>query len=157
MNGARHALPAALLLLACGGGAPTPRTAQDGDDDEEVPPHAVALRFEDAGTDARGTPHTAVALVRIAPDGGRTVTALGEETGACYHRDAPNALIAGRCWWAGAGARYVVRREGDAVVALRADVDEMTGEGELAEVGRLEIPADAELQVLAPGNDRGRP
>lgn len=148
MSAQQHVLPAVVMFLAaCGGVTPAPERA---DEEERLPPYAVALRFEDAGTDEHETPYTAVSLVRIAPDGRRTVVALRREMGACFHEDASGTLAAARCWWAGAGARYVVRREDDAVAAARAEVDEMTGEGPLEEVGRVEVPRDAELRVLAP-------
>jgi len=44
-----------------------------------------------------------------------------------------------------------VRRDGDAVIALRADVDEMTEDAALEETARVEVPRAARLQVLAPG------
>lgn len=139
-------------LSACGGAPPPVETAEE--EDGPPPTYAIALRLEDAGTDAQDTPHTAVSLVRIAPDGARTVADLREEIGACYHVEGgPDVLMTARCWWAGEGGRYVVRREGDAVIALRADVQEETGEAELTEVGRVDVPADAELQVLAPGRE----
>lgn len=140
----------ALALVACGGAATPVRGAEDARD-EPPPRYGVALRFEDAAEDEHGTPHTRVSLVRIAPDGERTVSELATEVGACFHQSAPGALIAARCWWAGEGAAYQVRRAGDAIVALRAEVHEETGAGEPAEVARLEIPREAELDVLAPG------
>ncbi|HJL16865.1 MAG TPA: hypothetical protein RMH99_14470 [Sandaracinaceae bacterium LLY-WYZ-13_1] len=141
----------ALFAAACGGAGTRP-PERPAAEDEEPAAHAVALRFEDAGTDAQDMPHTGVRLVHIAPDGARTVVALSEETGACYHTEAVEALISARCWWAGEGARFIVRREGDAVVAHRAEVHEETGARDLVEAGRVEIPEDAPLQILAPGN-----
>lgn len=138
----------ATLLLACAGcGAPAAPVEAPGDD-EPPPRYAVALRFEEEAPSAEGTPRTRVSLVRITPEGERTVRALRTEDGACYHRPAPGALIAGVCWWAGAGARYVVRRDGDAILALRADANEEGGYGDLAELARLDVPADAELDLL---------
>ena len=119
-------------LLGCGAATPPPETPED---EAEGPPpsYAVALRFADAGADENETPQTRVLLVRIAPDGERV------------------ALILARCWWAGAGARYEVRREGDAVIARRAGVDEMEGDQTLEEAARVEVPESARLEVLAPG------
>jgi hypothetical protein len=42
----------------------------------------------------------------------------------------------------------VVLRRGDAIVALRAEADEESGYGELEELASLEVPEDAELDVL---------
>ncbi|MEQ8455454.1 MAG: hypothetical protein RLO52_31415 [Sandaracinaceae bacterium] len=146
----RVLLLSALLLAGCGAATPP---AEEPEEEAEAPPssYAIALRFADAGTDENETPHTRVLLVRIAPDGERVARDLGTETGACYHQDPADALIQARCWWAGAGARYEVRREGDAVIALRADVDEMTEDAALEETARVEVPRAARLQVLAPG------
>lgn len=150
MRARRGAWLATLLCLGCGASGPGAQTAED--EDEGPPPtYAIALRLEDAGPDENETPRTRASLVRIAPDGTRTVAALGEELGACYHQPAPGALIAARCWWGGAGARYVVRRVDDRVVALRADEDEMAGTAELEERGHVEVPEEARLEVLTPG------
>jgi hypothetical protein len=111
-------------------------------------PYAVALRLEEAEEDAEGTPHTRVSLVRITPEGVRTVETLATEVGACYHQPRPGALMAARCWWAGVGSDYEVRRSGDAIVATRTEVDEETGAGAPSEVARLEVPSDAEVQVV---------
>lgn len=118
--------------------------------DEPPPRYGVALRFEDAEESEDGTPRTRVSLVRITPEGERTVSELATEPGACFHQPVRGALIAARCWWAGEGARYEVRRAGDEIVALRAEVHEETVAGEPIEVARLEVPRDAELDVLAP-------
>jgi hypothetical protein len=134
-----------LGLGACGAASPGPATEPTAAPPPR--PYAVALRLEEAGEDEQGTPHTRVSLVRISPDGVRTVETLRTEVGACYHQPRSGALLAARCWWAGFGAEYEVRRRGDAVVALRAEVEEI-GPGEPAEVARLEVPAGAELQVV---------
>ncbi|MFK7987108.1 MAG: hypothetical protein AB8I08_13875 [Sandaracinaceae bacterium] len=139
----------AAILSACGGQAPPPETPPPSNDDPVT--YAVALRFEDAGTDGDETPHTAVSLVRIAPDGQRRVVSLREETGACFADVASGAMLAGRCWWAGFGARYEVRREADAVVAYRADQDEEAADSPFVEVGRFELDRDADVEVLTPG------
>lgn len=144
-------LPLSLVsvLAACGGSTP-PVTSPSSSADDPVT-YAVALRFEDAGTDDDETPHTAVSLVRIAPDGQRRVVSLREETGACFADSATGAMLAGRCWWAGFGARYEVRREADAVVAYRADQDEEVPDSAFVEVGRFELDANADVEVLTPG------
>ena len=59
-------------------------------------------------------------------------------------------LIAARCWWAGHGSRYVVRRSEEAVVALRGEEHEESDEVELVEVGRIDLPEGALLRVLGP-------
>ncbi len=139
-----------ILLAGCGAATPPPEDPSDQDDGPET--FAVALRLEDAGATEDETPQTRVALVRIAPDGTRTLEELGVELGACWN-DAGQGevLIAARCWWAGAGARYEVVREGDAVIARRQGVDEMTEGGGWIEVGRVEIPEGARVQVLTAG------
>jgi len=142
---------ALLALVGCGGAAPPVEPPPT--DAEENETFAVALRLAEAGPDAEDTPHTRVSLVRIAPDGARHMEALRVETGACWHvGSGEDVLIAVRCWWAGAGAQYAVHRTGDAIVAHRRDVDEATDQaGAWEEIGRIEIPADAPLQVLTPG------
>ena len=141
-----------LSVMACGG-APPPVETADEEEDGPPPTYAIALRLADAGTDENETPRTPVSLVRIAPDDERTVAALRQEIGACYHVESTGALMTARCWWAGHGGTYVVRREGDSVVALRTDVHEEGAPATPEEVGRVEVPADAELQVLAPGRE----
>lgn len=137
------------LSLGCGGATPSPRGAEDEAESDAPPPtYAIALRLEDGGADEDDTPRTRVRLVRIAPDGERGVADLGEERAACYYREAPGALIAATCWWAGAGGTYEVRREDGAVVAYRTPTDEDTGSSAPVEAGRLEVPEGALLQVL---------
>lgn len=145
-----RAILVAVVLAACG--APAQSVEIEEPHAQEPPPrYAIALRLDDAEEREDGTPQTRVSLVRIRPDGERTVEALRTEPGACYHVDpGAGALIQVRCWWAGQGAMYAVRRSHDAVVALRADVDEEAGAGELEEVARVDVPDDAELDVLAP-------
>ena len=152
----RIALASSCFLFACGGATPAPEPASSSADGPST--YAIALHFGDGGTDESETPHTMVSLVRIAPDGERHVLDLHDEIGACYLEPASGALLAGRCWWGGAGARYEVRREGDAVVAYRADVDEMADEpAEFVEAGRIEVAEDADLEVLAPGRRSAAP
>lgn len=143
----RASLVFALALAACGGGT---RVIAPSEPEDEAPPrHAVALRFEEATPSPDGTPRTRVSLVRIAPSGQPHVSELGVERGACYHRDEPDALIAGVCWWPGAGARYVLRRQGDAIVVLRADAAENGASyGQLAPLTHVDVPAEAELDHL---------
>ena len=146
------AIALASLLCACGGAAPPPSSAADVDE-AEAPPEperwAIALRLQDGGTDDSETPHTQVSLVRISPDGERSVIELHDEVGACYPQPARGgALIATRCWWAGQGALWSVRREGDAVVAYRAVEPEEGAPPEPSEAGRLEVPEDAELDLV---------
>ena len=146
------------LTAGCGGAAPNPRGAEDEAESDAPPPtYAIALRLEDGGTDEDDTPHTRVRLVRIAPDGERAVADLGEERAACYYREAPGALIAATCWWAGAGGTYELRREGGAVVAYRTPTDEDAGSSAAAEAGRVDVPGDAVLQVLAPSGATSDP
>ncbi|MBX3275665.1 MAG: hypothetical protein KF729_35725 [Sandaracinaceae bacterium] len=150
-------LSCALVVLAGCGGAPT--SAPLGDEDEaggEAGPdtYAVALRLEEADPTEDESPRTRVALVRIAPGGERTLEELRVELGACWHEEqaaADHALVSARCWWAGAGARYLVTRQGDAVVAHRQELDELADDGPWEEAGRVALPEDAVLQVLAPG------
>lgn len=141
-----------LVLAGCGATSrpalgPEPEEASE---DEPPPTVAIALRLEDAGADENETPRTRVVLVAIAPDG-RSTAELGVETGACWHVAMDGALITARCWWAGAGAAYAVHREGESIVAHRRDVDEQSDEPQWRESGRLDLPQDAVLEVLAPG------
>lgn len=149
--------PFALLfcfLLGCGAASPRasiPDEPAERDEDEPPPTYAIALRLEDAGTREDDTPRTRVMLVAIAPGGDRTVNEVRVELGACWHDGSNDALITARCWWAGAGAVYAIRREGGAVVAHRRSADEASGERPWEEAGRVEIPEDAALQILLPG------
>lgn len=138
------------LGAACGGPAVAPRAADDAD--EEPIRYAIALRFEDGGVDAQtDTPHTRVLLVRIGPDGATEPHELSREPGVCQHETRRGALIAAQCWWAGAGARFTVVRRGERVVAERVALDEQAPSGEAREVGAVEVPEGAELDVVAPG------
>lgn len=146
-----------VALIGCGG-APPP-VEEPPTDAEQNETFAVALRLTEAGADADDTPHTRVSLVRIAPDGARHMEALHVETGACWHVGRSDAvLIAVRCWWAGAGAQYQVHRAGDSIIAERRAVDEATHQaGAWEEVGRIELPDGAPLQVLTPGGSSELP
>ena len=142
-----------LATSAVGCGAATPPVEEPSAGDRGPPSYGLALRLEDAGTTPDDTPHTQVTLVSIEPDGASELAALEVEPGACWHDTDPpeGVLIAVRCWWAGAGARYQVTRHGDQIIARRLAVDEQAGEAEWVEAGRIEIPANATLQVLRPG------
>jgi hypothetical protein len=144
-------IPAVIVLaIACGSAPPIVAPVEEAADPPRLH-HAIALRLEEGETDTNETPHTRVALVHIAPSGEREVHELGIEPGLCYHTELSDTLIAAECWWAGAGARFGLRRERSAVIALRVDVDEETGASEAREIVRVEIPRGAELDVLAPG------
>lgn len=138
----------ALLLVGCGASATPVETAED-EDDGPPPTFAVALRFEDGGG-GEESPRTLVRLVRIAPDGEREVADLGEEAGPCYLDPSGDALVGGRCWWAGTGVRYRVVRRGDRLVASRAEEDADEMPGEFVERGSLEVPSDARIDLLGP-------
>jgi len=124
-RGAFALLRSALVLLVgaagCGGAAPPPETAED-EADGPPPTFAVALRFEDASGGDEANPRTRVSLVRIAPDGEPTVVDLGEEVGP----------------------------EPERVVARRALEDEAEAPGTYEEVGEIELPLRARLQILTP-------
>ena len=144
------------LASACGAATPPPEDPTDEDDGPVT--YAIALRLEEAGPTDDETPQTRVALVRIAPDGERTLEELRVEQGACWAEAGQDpVLVTARCWWAGAGARYEVRREGDVVIARRQDLDEMAEDGAWTEAGRLDVPVSARLQVLAPGHHASLP
>ncbi|MEZ4335492.1 MAG: hypothetical protein R3B82_02595 [Sandaracinaceae bacterium] len=114
------------LASACGAATPPPEDPTDEDDGPVT--YAIALRLEEAGPTDDETPQTRVALVRIAPDGERTLEELRVEQGACWAEAGQDpVLVTARCWWAGAGARYEVRREGDVVIARRQDLDDGRG------------------------------
>lgn len=149
----------ALMLAGCGAAAPAPEEPEGPTSGEPPPTFAIALRLEDAGADENETPRTRVALVMIAPDGAREIAELRVELGACWHETTPDSMISARCWWGGAGARYEVHRDGGAVIARRAEIDEETGDtgvgrARFEEVGRVEVPPDAELHVVTPGGVR---
>jgi hypothetical protein len=141
--------PFLLVLTACGA-VPAPMPADS--EDALASPHryVIGLRLEEAPEDEAGTPHTRVSLVRISPEGVRTLESLGTEAGACYLEPRVGVLLAARCWWAGQGALYEVRRVGDEVVASRTEVDEMTGSGAPSEVARLAVPSGVQVRVLGP-------
>jgi len=138
-----------LALTACGAAVVHPAEPVEDNGPET---YAIALRLEEAGADDADTPRTRVTLVEIEPDGARTLEELHVEVGACWHdTNVTDVLIAARCWWGGAGARYVVVRDGDAVIARRRELDEDTGDAAWVEAGRVSLPPGADLQVLAPG------
>lgn len=147
MKRARLSILLALSCAACGA-ATVPVTEPSEPEAEPPPRYAVALRFEEGEPSPEGTPRTRVSLVRIAPGGERSVSELRVEDGACYHRDEPGVLIAGVCWWAGSGARYVIRREGESIIALRAEATGDDTYGELTELTRIDVPAEAALDLL---------
>ncbi|MGE0789978.1 MAG: hypothetical protein AB7S26_30165 [Sandaracinaceae bacterium] len=139
-------LTIASVATGCGG---SPPPLEDASDQEGEPiTYTIALRLEDAGEDAEGTPRTRVSLVRIAPDGNRTVVEGGEEPGPCYLVVEPDALTAARCWWAGAGSRYAVRRHGDALALERATEDADGAPGAYEARGSVELEDDARLELL---------
>jgi len=148
----RHFASLAILFVLASTGCGAAPVAPTGPVEESVeappPRYAIALRFEEEDPSEDGTPRTRVSLVRITPEGERGVHALRAELGACYYEPHPEALTAGVCWWAGAGARYVILRRGGEVVALRAEADEERGYGDLEELASVEVPEDAELDVL---------
>lgn len=155
-----RALPSALyalalmLLCGCGVGAtasPPPTTPEPPARPERL---AVALRFEDAGVDpATETPHTRVVLALVRESDGRTEThEVGVIDGACnYVTPTADALLAGSCWWAGAGANYdVVRRERVLLVRRIYEDEDQSEALPIETVLRLELPENAQLQVIAP-------
>jgi hypothetical protein len=113
-------LPAFVLLFALGcGGAPVPETAEP-DEEAPAPRLAVALRLVDEG-ESEGVPHTRVSFVRILEHGSTWTEELGVEPGACFAvPPGPSTLLAAECWWGPARARYVLRRDGDELVATRS-------------------------------------
>lgn len=136
-----------LVLLSAACGAATVTSPEEAPTEQEAR-YAIALRFQEASPSAGGDPRTRVSLVRISPEGERTVRELGTEAGACYLDPAPGALLSARCWWGEASARYVLERRGEAILALRGD----ESGAELREVLRLEVPEDAALDVLGGGS-----
>ncbi|MGF1468423.1 MAG: hypothetical protein ACFCGT_20050 [Sandaracinaceae bacterium] len=139
-------LPA--LLVGCGAGAVAPRDPSD--EEEEPPRYGLALRFTDGGETEEG-PRTRVQLVAIEPDGATTTDDVGVERGACFHQPPPaGALLAGRCWWVEGAVVFLVLRDGDAVVAARAPEESAGDPDAFREVGRVEVPADARLEIVSP-------
>lgn len=139
----------ALLLGACGGATSTGSTTPDAPRRECT----AALRFQEPGGERPlrddEMPRTAIHLVLICEDEALRVLPVSTEVGACFSEPASDgALLRARCWWAGQGAVVIVRRDGDRLEALRADVDEHTGTSTLERVVDLEIPANHTLQAL---------
>ncbi|WP_236606983.1 hypothetical protein [Sandaracinus amylolyticus] len=139
----------AALLAACGGATNVGTTTPEDAPRREC---TAALRFaepEVAQTSDEEMPRTAIGLVLICEDEPIQTVAIGTEVGACFNDEASEgALLRARCWWAGQGAIVVVRRNGEVLEVLRADVDEQTGIGELEPVTQLEIPANHVLHAL---------
>ena len=144
----RLALAVGRASIGCGAAPVTPIEPVEESAEAPPPRYAIALRFEEEDPSEDGTPRTRASLVRITPEGERSVHELRTELGACYYEPHPGALTAGVCWWAGAGARYVVLRRDDSIVALRAEAEEERGYGEPEELASVEVPEDAELDVL---------
>lgn len=143
---------AALLaaLAGCGGAGRPPTEPLPGDEEGEGPVVAVALRMAEAPTDEpTGTPQTRVLLVRIVPDEGRATEEVGTFQGACTPATPrEGAILEVRCWWAGFGAEVFVRRESDALVAYRIQLDEHAPAGVPEEVARMPLPDDARLDLI---------
>ncbi len=115
---------------------------------------AVALRFEDAGTDpTTDVPHTRVMLAVIRESDGRTEThEVRVVNGPCsFTAPTGGALTAGSCWWAGSGDNFEVVREGDEVLVRLAEVaEELDAPLPSVTALRVPLPASAQLQVVAP-------
>lgn len=151
----RRTLAAALtaLLCGCGGGAASSGPPSATPEPARVERIAVALRFEDAGVDARtDTPRTRVVLAVIRESDGRTEThAVGDVSGVCnYVTPTADALAAGSCWWAGSGANFDVVRRGRDVAVRRIVVDEESEPLAPEIVLSVELPESAQVQVIAP-------
>ncbi|AKF05362.1 hypothetical protein DB32_002511 [Sandaracinus amylolyticus] len=142
-------IASAALLVACGGATNAGSTTPVDAPRREC---TAALRFaepEVAQTSDEEMPRTAIALALICEDEPIRTVAIGTEVGACFNDEASDgALLRARCWWAGQGAIVVVRRNGEVLEVLRADVDEHTGAGALERVTQLEIPANHVLHTL---------
>jgi hypothetical protein len=143
-------LAAALFGTACGGATEKPPAEPEDPPEVHV---AVALRFVEQPEDPKTrTPRTRVQLVRIVErDGEKQTTDLGTYPGACMHADTSNGVVLrARCWWAGAGTRLVVVRDGRQLVVKRREVDEMTGASKPEELIRIDLPEGAVLDPIRP-------
>jgi hypothetical protein len=155
---------AVLVLSSCGSEPPARRT-------EPPAPttHAqctVTLRFEDESpADESGAPRatsivelprTRVTLVRICDPGGTETRVIGSEVGVCQFAEPAGALLRARCWWAGQGSEIAVERVLRDLVARRADTSDATGVGPWTDAAELELPVDAQVNVLGPATLPGR-
>lgn len=140
------------VLAACGGDPPD---GGRGTLIHEAPPEpapevAVGLRFEDAGVlDGTDTPRTHVRLVVIDTEHGRVLDDVGTFSGACTPaNDGLGAVVAARCWWAGAGTDVLVRRDGDRLVVTVIELDEEAGPGPPRVAVERALPARATLRPI---------
>lgn len=145
----RRAPMLALFLVACG--ASTAATAPTTPSEEEPGPElALALQLVEAAPDPEvDMPRSEVRVVLIDPSGERREESVGVFSGICQPASLSNALVGVSCWWAGSGDRIRARKEGDAVVVTRAQLDEMV-EGELPEerLTTVTLPLRATLRPL---------
>jgi hypothetical protein len=144
-------LLALLSASACGAAQAEPEASPVAEPSEPVTV-VLALRFvEGPENEETETPTTRVLLVDIDERRGRRTTDLGTFDGVCSHtRPREGHLMAAQCFWAGTGARLEVRREGDLVIVTEDVLDEDGGLVHRHDNNRIDLPADAELEVMAP-------
>ncbi len=147
----RSSVILALTLSACGGARAEPEASPVAEPAEPVTV-VLALRFVEGPEDEETeTPRTRVLLVDIDEARGRRTTDLGTFDGVCSHtRPREGHLLAAQCFWAGTGARLDVHRDGDSVVVDEDILDEEGGVAEHRQNVRIDLPAEAELEVMAP-------
>jgi hypothetical protein len=126
----------------------------------------VTLRFEDEdpvdeGAPPRTTsivelPRTRVTLVQICDPGGTETRLVGSEPGVCQFVEPAGALLRARCWWAGQGSEIALERVLRQLVARRAEWTEEGGAGAMTDAAELELPLDAQINVLGPETLPGR-
>lgn len=155
---------AILVLSSCGGEPPARHTEPRATTARAQ--CTVTLRFEDEspvdegepphGTSIVELPRTRVTLVRICDPGGTETRLVGSEAGVCQFADPAGALMRARCWWAGRGSEITVERVLRQLVARRAEWTEEGGAGPMNDAAELELPVDAQLNLLGPDTLPGR-
>jgi hypothetical protein len=147
-----------VTLTACGGAQTDPEASPVAEPAEPVTV-VLALRFvEGAEDEETETPTTRVLLVDIDERRGRRTTDMGTFDGVCSHARAREGhLMAAQCFWAATGARLEVRREDDLVIVTEDVLDEDGNLVDRHEKVRIDLPPDAELEVMAPTTRLGGP
>ncbi len=126
--------------------APATATAPDDVPDAAPPPppsrFGLSLGSRPLPPGEHDMPRQQLSLTLRLPTGTLETRDLGVIPGVCSAAATPDgALGAYRCWWAGAGTEFVVRRSGPELVATRIEVDEQSPRGAGREVARFVAPA----------------
>lgn len=128
----RFLLPLFLVALLVGC-SPAPATPESGAKKPATGTVAVAWKFEQTREGEYGEPYSNVA-VRLSGDLNQVII-VGEFSGSCAEQRpedigaaAEGVVAAARCWWAGAGEDFRVRRTAEALRVEHRSVDEGTAE-----------------------------